>query len=356
MFRRLHSLLNSVETEGKTSDNPLSDASTKINVENPKPHSAKTAAPVVKTFYLIDFENTGLRGLDVIENINPATERISVFSTEKAPNIPTATVAKIIEILKLNLAAFEIHEVPVKSQSVDMHLVSYLGYLVGIHGTTSEYVILSNDTDYDNIVKDWKTRENIDIKRQGRPATTKKSSETTAVEQSETVAPKPEEPHETSVKSACSPAEIDWNIITQNAVRSAGYTGEYPGKVASIVCKSRKEVDFCQKVHEKLDAAFPKEKKLQEVVESFVKRTLEIRSDYSYKAPRTPTKTKSLQHIATLILADSKIDEGTIKEAVVIISEFYDKIDAKSALYGALTSKFKQAKGRNVYNLLKDLL
>ena len=36
-----------------------------------------------------------------------------------------------------------------------MHLVSYLGYLLGIHGKDCNYVIISKDKDYDNIVKFW---------------------------------------------------------------------------------------------------------------------------------------------------------------------------------------------------------
>lgn len=37
-----------------------------------------------------------------------------------------------------------------------MHLVSYLGYLLGVYGKDCSYVIVSGDKDYDNIVKFWK--------------------------------------------------------------------------------------------------------------------------------------------------------------------------------------------------------
>ena len=49
-----------------------------------------------------------------------------------------------------------------------MHLVSYLGYLLGIHGKKCTYVIVSNDTDYDNIIKFWKEEGYPNISRKPR--------------------------------------------------------------------------------------------------------------------------------------------------------------------------------------------
>ena len=51
-----------------------------------------------------------------------------------------------------------------------MHLVSYLGYLLGVYGKECSYVIISKDKDYDNIVKFWKEEgyPNISRKRSCR--------------------------------------------------------------------------------------------------------------------------------------------------------------------------------------------
>lgn len=102
----------------------------------------------METFYLVDFENVHNEGLENIDSLTK-TEHVHIFSTENALNIRMDLVlSKGIDI--------EGHIVPIRNQSVDMHLVSYLGHLMGIHGKQCAYVIVSKDTDYDNIVKFWK--------------------------------------------------------------------------------------------------------------------------------------------------------------------------------------------------------
>ena len=50
---------------------------------------------------------------------------------------------------------------PAKKQSIDMHLVSYLGLLIGKDGKSSNYVIVSKDSDYINIINYWKRENSI---------------------------------------------------------------------------------------------------------------------------------------------------------------------------------------------------
>ncbi len=57
------------------------------------------------------------------------------------------------------------HIVPARKQSLDMHLVSYLGHLLGSCGKQYAYVIVSKDTDYDNIIKFWKEEGYPNISR-----------------------------------------------------------------------------------------------------------------------------------------------------------------------------------------------
>lgn len=97
---------------------------------------------------MVDFENVHNEGLENIDSLTK-NEHVHIFSTENALNIRMDIVfSKRIDI--------EGHIVPIRKQSLDMHLVSYLGYLLGIHGKQCAYVIVSKDTDYDNIIKFWK--------------------------------------------------------------------------------------------------------------------------------------------------------------------------------------------------------
>lgn len=111
----------------------------------------------MNTIYLVDFENVHNEGLENIDSLTK-TEHVHIFSTKNALNIRMDLVfSKGINI--------EGHIVPVRKQSLDMHLVSYLGYLLGIHGKECAYVIVSKDTDYDNIIKFWKEKGYQNISR-----------------------------------------------------------------------------------------------------------------------------------------------------------------------------------------------
>ena len=118
-----------------------------------------------ETFYLIDFENVGLKGLEGAEKLT-RHDHVYLFSTRNAPKIDTATLSTF------NNTNFEVHEVPAKSQSLDMHLVSYLGFLLGKYidnpKLTMRVVIISNDTDYDDVAQFWNRRLDISVSRRER--------------------------------------------------------------------------------------------------------------------------------------------------------------------------------------------
>lgn len=118
----------------------------------------------METFYLVDFENVHNEGLENIDSLSK-TDHVHIFSTEKALNIR-------MDIVFSKGADIKGHIVPTRKQSLDMHLVSYLGHLLGIHGRQCAYVIVSKDTDYDNIIKFWKEEGYQNISRQQKIAGT----------------------------------------------------------------------------------------------------------------------------------------------------------------------------------------
>ncbi len=339
-------------------------AALKMNENNEKasPNSSDGTIPNVKTFILVDYENVGLDAFIDVEKIDPEKERVCLFSTEKAPRIPTATVAKILEVHRQNVDVFTIHEVPVKNQSVDMHLVSYLGYLIGVYGTSCNYVIRSSDTDYDNIVKYWRTREKVNVKRIGKtvvkPQTTPNPSAAENIEISPSPLPS------TPAVPTTPPKNIDWNIVMQRAISEAGFSPKVGGQVASIVCKGRNDTNFPTTVFEKIKSAFPNNEKLLTAVKTTISNNLgnletsnstPSSPQPSYKATRTPKKTKSLKNTVVTILSDAKVTPEASAEIAEIAAEHYDKDNAKQALHGALVQKYAQPNGSKIYNLLKDL-
>ena len=155
----------------------------------------------MQVFYLIDFENVGVNGLRGIETVG-GTDSIHLFSTNKGTKLDVKTLSR------LNGKSITYHNVPQRKQSVDMHLVSYLGYLIG-QGEKS-ITIVSEDTDYDNVISFWEKATDVHVKRSLTIAQPKKKQ----------AAPKEKELLNASVMRALS---------------KAGYKPEIVGSVASIV-------------------------------------------------------------------------------------------------------------------------
>jgi len=172
-----------------------------------------------KTYYLIDFENVNDDGLVGSNTLGP-NDYVHLFYTDNAKriNLDTLNTDKP--------CSFSYHKVPTKSQSLDMHLVSYLGYLIGIHKNQScKYVIVSKDTDYDNIITFWKGLEKASITRQ--PQITK------AVTTSKPTAPK------SSFNT--SNAKCDLNNAIQKKLSTANFSNDIINHVASLACKHHNE-------------------------------------------------------------------------------------------------------------------
>lgn len=78
----------------------------------------------METYYLIDFENVNNAGL-VCKNQLGDHDHIHIFSTKNAPKI------SIESLENFNNIDFNSHVIPAGKQSLDMHLIAYLGYLIG---------------------------------------------------------------------------------------------------------------------------------------------------------------------------------------------------------------------------------
>lgn len=89
----------------------------------------------------------GLAGCDKLGK----ADHIIIFFTANAKKIDMTEIADHGE------AELKMIEVPTGKQSEDMHIGSYMGYLIGKHGDGDcKIVIISKDTDFDNVIKFWK--------------------------------------------------------------------------------------------------------------------------------------------------------------------------------------------------------
>ena len=100
-----------------------------------------------RRIFLIDFENVHEKGLEGIGELSQ-NDAVHLFYTKNASKIS-------LDILSEVKAALAFHKVNVGKQSLDMQLVSYLGYLIGTVGHEPEYIIISNDTGFSNTLSFW---------------------------------------------------------------------------------------------------------------------------------------------------------------------------------------------------------
>ena len=261
-----------------------------------------------ETFYLIDFENVGLKGLEGAEKLS-AQDHVHLFSTRNAPKINTATLATF------NGKNLVVHEVPAKSQSVDMHLVSYLGYLLGKHDPAPAIVILSNDTDYDDIVQFWKTELNV-----------------TVVRRDHFEDPKPSVPQKTAGKAKAS---------GKTAAKEKAPASEK----APVVKPKSPAKEKAPAVKEKSPA---KEKAPSAKENALVKE----------KAPKTvePKDKTAVNNAVLKTLSAAKYDNEIVSFCASQVTKLFTEKNGKQLIYRSIISKFGQEQGLEIYRQIKKLL
>ena len=99
--------------------------------------------------YLIDYENVSFRGLLGLSELS-REDSVYLFYTENANQVS-------LDMLNRMQAKLYVIRVAPGKQSLDMHLASWLGNLIGKEAAPDEhYVIISNDTDFDGVISFWR--------------------------------------------------------------------------------------------------------------------------------------------------------------------------------------------------------
>lgn len=295
--------------------------------------------PSVETYYLIDFENVHEDGLSGSENLN-SHDHVHLFSTKNAPKISFETLTH------LNSADLSSHEIPVGNQSLDMHLVSYLGYLIGINANRQyRYVIISNDKDYDNIIAFWKTQNSSDITRRNRIAgTTKKgASKTTDTAKSANTA----QPNNKSTVTPINKSQLNTEI--QRTVSNAGYTKNTINKVASIVVKHYGEDQFANNVHNELRNTYTNYSDIYKIIKPIINK-------YSSTMTKKTNATTQLNCAIQKLLSNAGFTSDIINSVASVVSKHYNDKNGKQTIYRAIVAKYGQGRGLNIYNHIKNSL
>lgn len=122
--------------------------------------------------YLVDTENVGTAWKEILPQ-KSSKDVIILFYTEHSPGISYTD----LNVIREYPLSFDMILCYPGKNGLDFQMVSYLGYLIKT-APRSEYIIVSNDTGFDAVVKFWSGRE-IEVCR-------KSKSELTAPQKRET--------------------------------------------------------------------------------------------------------------------------------------------------------------------------
>jgi hypothetical protein len=207
------------------------------------------------TFYLVDYENVGSGGLAKCSGLDK-TDQLHIFYTENSKNINLDIVDNHGE------AVLETHKVPTGSQSADMHIVSYMGYLLGKHENSQiKIVIVSKDKDYDNLIKFWSGKVDISRKQKIDVSAAKKEQLAKKAPESKTQPQNTKKTSNTTTNTNPNAAvnnptkselKKQLNVEVQRALSQAGYSQVDIGHIAKLVCKHFGEENYKQKIYNDL--------------------------------------------------------------------------------------------------------
>ena len=279
-----------------------------------------------QTYYLIDFENVNEAGLLNSKNLTD-NDHIYIFSTKNAPKISIKTLAAFNDI------DFNSHIIPAGNQSLDMHLIAYLGYLIGQNKDSKcKYVIISKDTDYDNCISFLKQLTDSEISRQ--PSMCLGTQDDTSKKK---------------IPPIQSNSKSELNTKIQRAISKAGYDNNVSNTVASIVLKYYANERFYNDVHNELRNIYGNYADLYKIVKPILKSGVESTS----KSILGNTQRNS---VIQKVLSKADCDNDTISYVSSLVCKNHSSANAKQTIHTALVAKYGKGKGRNLYNHVKKYI
>lgn len=301
---------------------------------------------ITENFYLIDFENVHEAGLSCSRELN-SHDHIHIFSTENAPKI------SLEPLVVFNSSDLESHIIPAGKQSLDMHLTAYLGYLIGMHQAENcKYIVVSNDTDYDNIISFLNQTTDSEIIRQAKIEMPSKKVKVSASNQAK--APSTEQAKPAASDKAKADSAKAANINTQlnteieQILHTKGYDKSVVNQVISIVLKHYGKERFAGLVHNDLMNTYKDYLDIYKAIKPILQK---YPVDTSKQNPSVQ-RNKEVQDI----LSKASFQNSIITDVASIVCQHYKDEKPKQTIHTLLVQKYGSAKGLDIYNHIKKCI
>ena len=331
---------------------------------------------------MVDYENVGSNGLSGCDRLSNS-DYIYLFYTENAKNIN-------LDILSAHgEAELDIRKVPAGKQSADIHLSSYLGYLIGVNrGRDCTYIIISKDKDFDKVIDFWKEAEGVQVARiqkimelfndnnkppksplqKGRAAkkdgTIKKESATQKEVSTKKRSPVNKEISskkvtlENQTTNGKDGVKTELNIKVQQALSQAKYSNEVINSVAKLVTSYYDEEHpehFKSNVHNGLREKYPEEYlKIYGCLKSLLGEYSSVNT--SVGSNGTESDRVVLNNRVQQILSKAKMSADVIGYVASVVVKNFGVKNSKQQIYRMIISEYGQQKGLDIYNKIKKYI
>ncbi|MBP8969353.1 MAG: hypothetical protein KBG42_08750 [Lachnospiraceae bacterium] len=194
----------------------------------------------MESYYLIDYENVGNNGVKDCSDMTKS-DHIHIFYTDNSKNI------NLDIINNHGSAEFETHKVPSGRESLDKHLGSYLGYLIGKYPNKGVKVyIISKDKGYDALIKFWGNNADIVRKEKVEPIKEKKQP---GASKEKANSPKQTPKGSDSKQVKSSSEKTKFNAELQKTLSKLGYGKEDISVITKLAVKHYGSENFKRDVH-----------------------------------------------------------------------------------------------------------
>jgi len=295
----------------------------------------------IETYYLIDYENVHGDGLSGCHGLGK-TDHIVIFFTQNAKSIDMSDISNHGE------AELEMIEVPAGKQSADMHIGSYLGYLACKGGKNCNVVIVSKDTDFDNVIKFWKKKAGITASRT-QQIKKKPSPASQSIKKQPTATPK-------GIIKVNSTKKTKLNQEVMQAVRNAGFDASVANTVAQISTGLYGDEHMLSEVHNALRETYSNYLEVYGAVKPVLSNYADdTQSKSSVTAVKSLNKKTVNSEIQKALSKAGLPNEIITYVASTAVKNLGTK-NGKQQTYRAIISKYGQNRGLAIYNHVKKLI
>ncbi len=295
---------------------------------------------LIETYYLIDYENVHGEGLAGCQDLGK-TDHIVIFFTKNAKSIDMS------DISNHGSADLEMIEVPVGKQSADMHIVSYLGYLAGKHGKKCNVVIVSKDTDFDNVIKFWNQQVGISVQRTGQIK--KKIVKSLPKTSSQDIAKKTPSKNTGDKKTKL-------NQEVMQAIRNAGYSASVANNVAKIASGLYGDEHILMEVHNELRNQYTNYLDVYSAVKPILSQYTEDNQSNNSTTQITSKEKKAINTEIQKMLSKASFSNDIVSFVASTAVKNFGEKNGKQQTYRTVISKYGQNRGLNIYNHIKKYI